>query len=233
MLADDLCRFQLRGRRRGAIDLLIAFVCLLTGCVNSDIPLRLPNRPLQATVNGGNGRQVVVVTPFRDGRGGIVRCGRRLHNNGMETADVICQSDPMAWIAERFVAELRVAGFAVVAEGDGHEPGALRVEGTLLRLFTEPVLGKLLIGIEADLEVELRATSQTLDSKRTFFVKGWKAGAAPSSSPFYEIALNRASQALVEEMVRAVAELMDRYPQLGSRKSLEGAVATLSAEGRL
>ncbi len=97
-------------------------------------------------------------------------------------------------------------------------PGALRLEGSLLKIFVEPVIGAWSGSLEADLSVKLRATSETgLEAERTFFVKGWKGGQLASTMQPYHTALHRATQQLLEEMVRAILELMDHYPQLGQR----------------
>jgi hypothetical protein len=209
---------------------LVVLVMSLSACAFTDIRLTLPTRKLESTVPGGNGRQVIVLTPFVDEREVRERCGRQINGYGMDTADAICQSDPTAWIAERLTDELRASGFTVLEESAEHRPGALRVDGSLLRLFVEPKIGFWSGSLEADLSVKLRATSQTgLVSERTFFVKGWKGGVMASTTQPYLTSLHRATQALVEEMVRAVVELMDRYPQLGSRE-FPGVVLALRTE---
>jgi hypothetical protein len=48
-------------------------------------------------------------------------------------------------------------------------------------------------------------------------VKGWKGGQVVSTVQPYHTALHRATQALLEEMVRAIMDLMNRYPELGMR----------------
>jgi hypothetical protein len=97
-----------------------------------------------------------------------------------------------------------------------HRPGALRIEGSLQKLFVEPVIGAWTVSLEADLTVTLKASSETgLEASRKFFVKGWKPGQMASTMQPYHTALHRATQQLLEEMVRGIVELMDRYPQLG------------------
>ncbi len=198
---------------------LAACVTLLlagTGCAFGAMPITLPTAPLEASVRGGAGRQIVVVAPFSDARE-QERCGMKKNGYNMDTADAVCESAPGAWFARRLAQELAVAGFQVVAPGERAKPSALRVEGSVLQLFIEPVIGFWSGSVEADLSVRLRATSQTgLVAERTFFVKGWKGGIQVVTAQPYHTATHRATQALLEETVRAIVELMDRYPELGS-----------------
>ena len=195
---------------------LLALSLLASGCAFTDIPLTLPTRGLAQTVPGGRGRQVVVVVPFKDGRE-LRRCGMQKNGYNMDTADAICQSDPALWIAKLLADELRASGFAVLDEEASHRPGALRIDGSLYKLFVEPVLGVWTGSLEADLAVTLKISTQTgLEAERKFFVKGWKGGQLASTMQPYHTALYRATQALLDEMVRSIVELMDRYPQLGS-----------------
>lgn len=141
-----------------------------------------------------------------------------MQKNGynMDTADAVRQSPPDAWIAKLLADELRASGFMVLGPDDPSRSSALHIDGTLLQLFVEPVIGAWTGSLEADLSVRLRATTTTgLEAERTFLVKGWKGGQLASTMQPYHTALDRATQAMLDEMVRAILELMDRYPQLG------------------
>lgn len=200
--------------------LWLALGSLSSACAFTDIPLTLPTRGLANGIPGGNDRQVVVVRPFADRRDIRERCGMQKNGYNMDTADAICQSDPNIWIANLLADELRSSGFTVLEPDASHRPGALQIEGSLIKIFVEPVIGAWTGSLEADLSVTLRASTDTgLEAERTFFVKGWKGGMLASTRQPYHTALDRATQALLEEMVRAVVELMDRYPQLGFRHS--------------
>ena len=189
---------------------------LSVACAFTDVPIDLPVKGLEHTVPGGRDRQVVVVIPFSDGRLQR-RCGMQKNGYNMDTADAVCQSDPKQWIAKLLADELRASGFEVLSSEKDARSSALRVDGELQKLFIEPVIGFWSGSLEADLSVTLEASSQTgLAAKRTFFVKGWKGGTLASTRQPYHTALHRATQAMLEEMVRAVIELMDAYPQLGS-----------------
>ena len=160
-------------RRRLALVLLTALALLSTACAFTDIRLTLPTKQLAQPIPGGKGRQVIVVVPFADQRQIRDRCGMQKNGYNMDTADAVCQSDPNAWIAKLLAEELRRSGFSVLEPGAEHRPGALRVEGSLLKIFVEPVIGFWAGSLEADLSVKLHATSETgLAAERTFFVKG-------------------------------------------------------------
>ncbi len=202
--------------RPRAFVLIVAAALLSSACAFSNVPVTLPIRPLDHAMTGGKGRQVVVVVPFADEREVKTRCGMQKNGYNMDTADAICQGNPAAWIAQLLADELERAGFTVLKESESHRPGALRIEGSLGKLFVEPVIGFWAGSLEADLFVRLRVWSDTgLVGERGFFVKGWKGGQMVSTATPYNTALDRATQESVEEMVRAVLELMDRYPQLG------------------
>jgi hypothetical protein len=212
---------------------LLGVVALSSGCAFTDVPLTLPTRGLENTLTGGGGRQVIVIVPFADAREGDKRCGMQKNGYNMDTADAVCQSDPNAWIAQLLADELRATGFSVLAADAEHRPGALRIEGSLLKIFVEPVLGAWSGSLEADLAVRLRASTGTgLQAERTFFVKGWKGGQMLLTPQPYHTALQRATQEMLAEMVRAVLELMDRYPQLGRVERAVPRLACLEALGR-
>lgn len=198
---------------------------LWSGCAFTDIKLTLPNTPLDRSITGGTGRQVIVVVPFNDKREIRDRCGMQKNGYNMDTADAVCQSDPSAWIATLLARELRRSGFTVLSPNDEHRPGALHLDGSLFKIFVEPVIGFWSGSLEADLSVQLRARTETgLDAERTFFVKGWKGGTMVSTTQPYLTSLHRATQELVSEMVLAVIELMDEYPQLGRWQRSAGIV---------
>ena len=203
---------------------LLAFVSLSSACALTDLvfkglPLTLSTEGLARTVPGGGGRQVVIVVPFSDSREIRERCGMKKNGFNMDSADAVCQSDPNTWIAQLLANELRASGFTVLEEGSDHRRSAVRIDGSLLKIFVEPVwlFGPWSTGVEADLSVKLKATSGTgLAAERMFFVKGWQGRSPFATAQRYQTALHRARHALLEELVRAIVELMDRYPQLGS-----------------
>jgi hypothetical protein len=200
------------------IAILLSIGWLLNACAFTDVPLTLPTSGFEHTASGGNGRQVIVAMPFSDQREIRDRCGMKKNGYNQDTADALCESDPNIWIAKLLADELRAAGFTVLEDDGDHPPNTLLLNGSLIKLFVEPVIGMWSGSLEADLSVTLRAKTATgLEAERTFFVKGWKGGVIVVTTQPYLTALHRATQALLDEMVAAVLELMDRYPQLGSR----------------
>jgi hypothetical protein len=199
------------------VRVLSALLLLTSGCAFTEMPLELPNRGLDPSLRGGKGRQVIVAEPFRDEREIRDRCGMKKNGYNMDTADAVCQSDPNLWMARMLADELRAAGFQVVEDEQAHRPGALRLQGSLLKLFVEPVIGFWSGSVEADLFVQLRATTETgLVAERRFLVKGWKGGVLIGTDQPFHTATHRATQQILKEMVRAILDLMNRYPQLGS-----------------
>ena len=213
--------------------LLPILAALSSGCAFTDVPLELPTHGLENTVSGGKGRQVIVVNPFKDERTIRDRCGMQKNGYNMDTANAICQSDPNTWIAKLLADELRASGFSVLDAEAVHRPSAIRIDGSLIKIFVEPVIGAWSGSLEADLSVRLSVTTATgLEAERSFFVKGWKGGVLASTAQPYHTALHRATQAMLDEMVRAILELMDRYPQLGLSAPDASALARLEEAAR-
>jgi len=137
------------------LSVLLAFALVPSACAFTTVPLTLPIHALAKPISGGNGRQVIVVVPFSDERQIRDRCGMKKNGYNMDTADALCQSDPNAWIATLLARELRASGFTVVDDKAAHRPGALRVEGSLLKIFVEPVIGFWSGSVEADVSIRL------------------------------------------------------------------------------
>ena len=171
---------------------------------------------------------MVVVVPFVDARSTRDRCGMQKGNTGFERGDMRCTEAAGVWITKQVALALRDAGFEVLTRQRDARRSAVVIEGELLTLFVEPVFGIWTGSHEADIALRLKVHSETgLRAERTFYVKGWRGGRpnntlvdsiyahiAPGDGP-HEIALERASAALLHEVVQAVLELMDIYPELG------------------
>jgi hypothetical protein len=195
---------------------LLLLPLALAGCAFTDVPVDMPIKGLATPLTGGNGRRVAVVAPFTDQRRQANRCGMQKNGYNMDTANVVCRTPPASWVAEVLADELRAAGFTVLPADAAAPPGALRIEGSLLELFIEPLAGAFSASCEADLQVRLVVTSGSgLRATRTFFAKGEWRGFAGITGPF-QVALDKASQELLGEMVAAILELVNRYPQLGA-----------------
>jgi hypothetical protein len=174
-----------------------------------------PESGLEAPIPGGNQRQIILLVPFQDGRPSQGRCGVQKGGYGNETASAFCEVDPGEWIASFLARELAASGFTVLRSEEGARDTALKVEGVLLQLFVEPVVGFWSTTVESDFHVKLVATSKTgLQAERTFFSKGeltsviWPQG-------IFNDSVRRGTRDLLTKMVQAILELMNRYPELG------------------
>src|SRR5262245_61721006 len=121
-----------------------------TGCAFTNVPLDMPISGLAVPHKGGNGRQVIVTTPFGDQRPDQRRCGMQKNGYNRDTANAICRVPPTTWMAQILADELRASGFTVVAADSPHHPSALKIDGTLLQLFVEPLAGAFSVSCEAD-----------------------------------------------------------------------------------
>ena len=187
------------------------------GCAFTNVPLDMPITGLPSPRKAGNGRQVIVTSPFADQRQDPRRCGMQKNGYNVDTANAVCRVEPTSWIAQLLADELRASGFTVVAADAAHRPGALRIDGTLLQLFVEPIAGAFSVSCEADLQVRLVVTSETgLRAERTFFAKGEWHGFAGITGPF-QTSLKRGTEDILGQMIDAIIEIMDKYPQLGGR----------------
>jgi hypothetical protein len=204
---------------RTACILLWALVVALPGCALTEVHIKPPESGLKAPIPGGNQRQVVVAIPFSDARQIKDRCGVQKGGYGNETATAVCQGDPARWIAELLAGELKASGFTVLAAEDGARDSALRLEGILLKIFAEPVVGFWSATVETDLSVKLVATSKTgLRAERTFFVKGEEQSVIWPQGIFNDSVAN-GSRDLLGKMVNAILELMKLHPELGLERT--------------
>jgi hypothetical protein len=193
----------------------VVLACTLSACAFTNVPITLPTAGVSTNLSGGDGRQVVVVIPFADERQVRERCGMQKNGYNQDTASAICSGDPAAWIATLFAAELKAAGFSVLTADAAPSAGAVRLDGTLLKIFVEPIIGFTTISLETDLQVKLAASSKNgLLAERTFFVKGLTSGlvAVPGN---FQTSVDDATRKIMKDMVAAVISLMNRYPQLG------------------
>jgi hypothetical protein len=204
--------------RSGALALLVA---VGSGCAFSNINLQLPTAPTGRWTQIGKGRTVAVVVPFTESRSIRDRCGMQKNGYNMDTADATCDQTPTDWLAQRLLSELNAAGFQATRAAETADTsqesttvGSARVEGALLKLFVEPVIGFWSGSLEADLHASLRVTRPDgLDAEREFFSKGVLAGQMVSVTPAFESALRSATSTMMDEMVLGIAQLLDDHPQ--------------------
>jgi hypothetical protein len=203
----------------------VLLALMLSGCATIDVKLKQPPEGLKTPILAGNQRQVIATIPFSGGRQITNRCG-------VQEGGAYCEGDPVQWIAAMLAAELKASGFTVLSTEAGSRDTALKIEGVLLNIFAEPVVGAWSTVIETDLSVRLVATSPTgLRAERTFFVKGdlesiiWTQG-------LFDDSLERGTRDLLGKMVEAILELMKQCPQLGFTPPLPLKLAGWREEGR-
>ena len=192
----------------------------ISGCAFSDVTIHLPTADVPTNLSGGDGRQIVLAATFDDERSDRKRCGTQKNSYNMETADVHCDTPPAEWMATLLASELQAAGFTVLMPDQARKPSAVKLDGTVLTLFVEPVIGFTTVTLETDVNVTLVATSDTgLLAERTFFVKGVASGLGATAGNFQSSADDAARQ-IAKDIVAAVISLMNRYPQLGLREGV-------------
>ena len=200
---------------------LIGVVLSTTGCAFTNVNMRMPSDVEDVAGAIGGGRSILVVVPFAESRGEHVeRCGMQKNGYNMDTADATCSEPPPEWIGNLLAQELGEAGFDVSVVPTSNQTGSGNipvVEGELVKLFVEPVIGVWSGSLEADVHVRLRVRrGDGLDAERDFFQKGIRSGVMVSVTPIYEAALARATNEIVWEMVAEVANLLDSYPAGGN-----------------
>jgi uncharacterized lipoprotein YajG len=194
---------------------VIVFGCvILSACAFTNVTVNPPAH-VSTQLSGGDGRELVVHTPFADKRGNRQRCGMQKNSWNADTASVICSSDPTGWLADLLVAELTAAGFKVKTEGVTSTPHGVTIDGVLLNFFVEPVIGFSTITIETDIHIKLIATTKNgLNAERSFFVKGSNSAMTGMASNF-QPSVDDATKMAIKDMVAAILTLMNRYPELG------------------
>lgn len=189
---------------------------LLSACAFTEMKVSPGNASINTGISGGDQREVAVVVPFSDDRQIKNRCGMKKNGYNMDTANALCSEPPAAKLAELLATELKKAGFKVSTHGDPQSPTGVKLEGTLLKFFVEPVIGFAMGSLETDIHVHLVATTQNgLRAERSFFVKGTQSALAGTESNF-QASVDDATAQIVKQMVAAIASLLNRYPKLGS-----------------
>lgn len=206
------------------------FVFGLTGCALVDVNLKPPTTGLKTPIPGGNGRQIIVSVPFSDARQTKDRCGVQKGGYSNETAKAVCPEDPSKWMAEMLEKELRASGFTVLRTESGARDTALKVDGTLVKIFAEPVVGFWAASLETDLGVNLVATSKTgLRAERKFFSKSEMTAVMWSQGLFNDSA-EIAIRDMLGKLVNAILDLMSRYPDLGFERPDRASVVAFGSE---
>lgn len=187
-----------------------------SGCALTNMTLEAPNHAQVTRATAvGDGREIALIVPFTDARPTPARCGMKKNGWNMDTADILCSEPPNQWLGRLLADELRKAGFRVVSDPGQLGPNALQIAGTLTQFFLEPDLGGFTVGHEADIGLQLVATTSSgLTAERRFYTKG-RETSFWGREYNYQLAANAAVSDLLVRVLDAVSELVQQYPDLG------------------
>jgi uncharacterized lipoprotein YajG len=196
--------------------LVVLIALMMTGCAFSNLKVNPVPADVSTKLTGGEKREIIVQIPFSDARQSNKRCGMQKNGYNMDTADAICTADPAQKLSELLAQELRSAGFVVKTSDDTNKPSIVKIQGSLVKFFIEPVAGFSTITLETDIQLKLTATSNSgLLAERDFFVKGVES-AMVSREENFQLATDDAVKKIIKDMVTAILSLMNRHPSLGS-----------------
>lgn len=200
---------------------MIALSTFATGCAFTNVDVHPPESPSPpqpgvVVAGPGRGREVIVDAPFVDERYERARCGMQKNGWDMDTANVSCTVPPGRWFADELAIELARAGYKPLRSDAVPGPTTVVVRGAVQQLFLEPVKHFWTVNVEGDFGASLVVTTPNgLHAERGFFVKGEEASWASTEGTF-QSAADVASHRLAREMVVALTDLLDRYPELGA-----------------
>jgi hypothetical protein len=214
-----------------------ALVSTASGCAFANVDVHPPDAPpaaqLAAAARGGpgRGREVILHGPFADARYELTRCGMQKNGYNMDTADVKCTEAPGLWIADALAVELLRAGYKPLRSDAVPGPTTIVVHGTVHQLFLEPKHDFWTLTVEGDVSARLVvSTANGLVAERGFYVKGTETGFASTEAAF-QASANAATHRIAREMVVALTQLLDQYPDLGA-PSASAPVAGLAGSAR-
>ncbi|MES1944801.1 hypothetical protein PC39_11817 [Salinisphaera sp. PC39] len=197
------------------VPVLLMQSVFMGGCAFGNINLDMPPQGDLPDNQGAAGQTLRLVMPFEDSRAIKARCGMKKNSYNMDTADVLCSQPPAQWVADRLQRGLEERGYTVETVRETAGGNGTVIEGDLIRLFVEPVIGFATVSIEADIQVRLEVrTGEGFRAERTFYVKGDTRSAAATRGTF-DTAFESAADQISTNMVMAIDELVDRYPELG------------------
>jgi len=196
--------------RELAFKVVVLALAAACGCALTDATIDPPwLRDVGTRAQRGQGRELVVVTPFADSRPDRERCGMKKNSYNSDLAKVLCTRPPRYFLSDLLETDLKASGFRIARRP---APGVAVVHGDLSQFFLEPKLGFLSTTIEADIELLLVVeTPDGFVARRHFYVKG-EQGTVFVSQADQQAAANRAIRLLLLDTVGAIANLLDHHP---------------------
>lgn len=162
---------------------------------------------------------LVLVPSFIDQRLIHHRIGLKRFEHQEDTADVLAGGDVNNWLAVRLGRSLATQGLHTTR--DSELTPDITIQGETLKLFIEPVMGRLDTDLEADLYIRIRVSRiDGLVAERKYYVKATKkvgpAGWLWASD--YEAALEQVTQLLMSRVSADVVALLNRYSDAALHK---------------
>jgi hypothetical protein len=162
---------------------------------------------------------LVQIPSFIDQRLIRHRIGLKRFEHSEDTADVLAGGDLSNWLAVRLGRSLATHGLRSTQNSE--LAPYITIQGETLKLFIEPVMGRLTTDLEADLFVRIRVRRlDGLVAERKYYVKATeKAGPAGWLwASDYEAALEQVTQLLMSRVSADVLTLLNRYPDPDANK---------------
>ena len=212
--------------RRGAARAIGCGLWLaLSSCAWGQEKIHLQPLTISAPKEGGKQREVIVF-PAVDARASTMRCGMKRNGYKAEVGRIYCDREPKDWLGELILLGLNQSGFKIVTTQNAKSANPLRLQPTLKFLFVDDVEAGPnddFYKIAADVHVVLRAESSSgLVAERSFYAsERLPVFSAPLKkeewpSAVREEVVAQATRRLAEDIVIAVVELADRYPEVGA-----------------
>ena len=195
---------------RALVTLAVAGV-VASGCALTDVTLQPPPQfEVAPGSRRGQGREIVVIRPFKDARPAS-RCGMKKNGYNQESASILCRA-PASTIADLVAHHLSQAGFRVLDDRRAASPSAIILTGSLEQLFVEPKNNFFSVEIETDVALRLSAsTTYGFSAERRFYVKGDEATFFAADGDMQR-SFDAGVRQLVSGVVGAVANLSERLP---------------------
>jgi len=204
-------RPKARAGRRVSLAVLALVAAGAAGCATTDVTLGAPAAfDVAPGSHRGQGREIVVVRPFRDSRTDS-RCGMKKNGYNSESATVLCNA-PASLIGDLIARHLALAGFRIIRDRRDASPSAIYLTGALEQIYVEPKNNYFSVEIETDVALRLRAsTTAGLSTERRFYVKGNEATVFAGDEDFQR-SFDAGMRRLVTSVVGAVADLAEQIP---------------------
>jgi hypothetical protein len=179
------------------------------GCAFTDETVDAPwLREVATHSQRGQGREILIITPFGDSRPDRERCGMKKNTYNSDLGRVLCSRPPRYFLSDLLESDLRASGFSVVFR---RTPGAAVVHGDLMQFFLEPKSNFFTTAIEADIGLLLVVeTPDGFVARRRFYVKGEQATVFLSHGD-HQAATDSAIRLLLLDTVGAIANLLDHH----------------------